>query len=273
MLPIVQLVHRIVENLLDVESAKSPPQRAAVDTQAACGGRAVPAMLLQRRQRSLIVQRESRTGRHPLSVRRLGRGRHLPQGRSHVRRRQHRTRRRERRAFEHVAKFTDVPRPRMASQAGQGRCGDSGDMRTGQRRCLGQPVADEHLDVFEPFPERRQMKARNAQAEVEIAAESAVRRFLLKITVRRRDDANVDTPRERLAQTPDFAVVETPQEARLNRKGISRGTGNSRVERMAAFESPVVALLNRRGSSCAITSAAMGMPRSTRSIRRSALCR
>ena len=66
-----------------------------------------------------------------------------------------------------------------------------------------------------PLAERRDARADDGEAEVEVLAEAALVDLALEVAVRRRDDADVHATRLRLADAADLARLERAKELRL----------------------------------------------------------
>ena len=90
-------------------------------------------------------------------------------------------------------------------------------------------------NLLAPIAQRRHVDPDHAQAVEEILAELAVGHALLEVGVGRRDDADVDALRARVADRQDLALLEKPQQFRLD---VERQVADFVEEERAAERRP-----------------------------------
>ena len=77
----------------------------------------------------------------------------------------------------------------------------------------------QRVDGIGPFPKGWDNNLHDIQPEVHVFAETLLGDVLEEIAVGRSEDANVHTPRSRLADTADLPVLEHAQQLRLGHEG------------------------------------------------------
>src|SRR5439155_193572 len=85
-------------------------------------------------------------------------------------------------------------------------------------REAAEQVARERRDVLAPVAQRREADREDAQAIVEVLAESAGLHLVLEVAVGRHDDARIDRAGAVLAHRADLALLQHAQELRLERR-------------------------------------------------------
>ena len=86
------------------------------------------------------------------------------------------------------------------------------------RRLRRDEVLDQQGQILGPLAQRRQMQRHDVQTIVEIRTERAVSHRLLEIAIGGRDDPHVDVDALLAADTHELALLDHPQELRLQRR-------------------------------------------------------
>ena len=89
-------------------------------------------------------------------------------------------------------------------------------MEAGCAGDLGGEVGDQRIDVLGPIAQRRDLDARDRQAEVQVGAKRPLVDLGAQIAVRRRDDADIDLDVFLAAEAAKRAAFEHAEQRRLH---------------------------------------------------------
>src|SRR5207247_4773696 len=130
-----------------------------------------------------------------------------------------RARRREQHGpLELVGELAHVARERVAGEERECLLARLRDRLLHLARQAGEQVARERRDVLAPVAQRREPDREDAQAVVEVLAESAGLHLLVEVPVGGHDDSGVDRAGAVLTHRADLPLLQHAQELRLERR-------------------------------------------------------
>src|SRR5205823_6884253 len=135
------------------------------------------------------------------------------------------------RALDLVGELAHVARKRVAGEQRERLVAGLADGLLQLRREPSRQMPGEGRDVLPPVAQRRQADRKDAQAVVQVLAEAARLHLVLEATVGGRDHPYVDRAGPGLADGAYLALLEHPQELRLERPA---GLGDLVEEERAA---------------------------------------
>src|SRR6266542_1755613 len=118
-------------------------------------------------------------------------------------------------ALDDVLQLADVARPRVAEQERLGVLRERERAALELLAVLREEVPSEQDDVALALAERREADRHHRDAVVEVAPEAPLLHGPSEVGVRRRDDPHVHRQRARPADAVDLALLQDPQELRL----------------------------------------------------------
>ena len=121
-------------------------------------------------------------------------------------------------ALDPVAQLSGIARPGIGLEALQHACGDRQGRQAELRRELLHEHPRERLDVVDPLAQRRQVDAHDVEPVIEVGAELPGRDPLGEVGIGGGDEAHVDRDLAVRAHGADLAVLDHPQELRLERE-------------------------------------------------------
>ena len=124
----------------------------------------------------------------------------------------------QRQAFDDIGELAHVPRPGVLDQGLAHRGGEARLRQAVTPRGAGGEVLGEESDVLAALAQRWQGERHDVQAVVEILAEAPGGDLGREVAVGRRDDAHVDRNLGGRADAGDLALLQRPQELRLQRE-------------------------------------------------------
>src|SRR5690606_26833456 len=128
---------------------------------------------------------------------------------------QHLAPRQDHGALDDVLQLADIPRPVVALQQ-RGLLPRERERRVAELLAGAlEEMACELHDVVAALAQRRDVDREHAEAIVEILAEAPRLDFLLEVSVRRRDEADVDGMRAIVADALVLALLQHPQQLAL----------------------------------------------------------
>jgi hypothetical protein len=130
-------------------------------------------------------------------------------------RKQHWTARKYDRALNGVLQLTYVAWPIVPLKQRQRVWRDSGELFLRVARCMCGKAVSEKRDVIASIPKRRDLDRNYAQAEEEVAPESARFCFISEIAVGRCDDPNIYFDRRCAADALELLLLQYAQQLRL----------------------------------------------------------
>ena len=131
----------------------------------------------------------------------------------------------------HVLQLPDVAGPVVALEHGQGLRGDAAHLLAELLAELLEEVGDEQRDVLAALAQRRQVDRDDVEAVEEVLAHRPLRHRRLEVAVGGGDEPHVGLDVLRVADAPDLALLDGPQELDLQQR---RDLGDLVEEQRAA---------------------------------------
>jgi hypothetical protein len=118
-------------------------------------------------------------------------------------------------SLDDILELAHVPRPPIGLERGERLGREPLDALVEVTIVTADEVLGQERDVLSPLPKRRRDDGYHVEAVIEVFPEGAVADGRFEVGVRGGDDADVDPDRPRAAHPFDLALLEHPQELRL----------------------------------------------------------
>ena len=125
----------------------------------------------------------------------------------------------DQRMLDHVAQFADVARPGICLQGMHVAAGDPAHLLAHPFAEFADKLPHQLGNVLLALPERGYDDGKDVEAIIEVATEAAVLDLFLQISVRGRDQADIDLDGLRTAETFKFTILQDAEQFRLGLQG------------------------------------------------------